>query len=307
MVIRAQEKRYLALRELSPSPPSQVGREQGLRLLLQDCDDGRLYLGLRYQKEEADPHAIGFLAKTLKIQGFTQFVDYFFFQDYLFLLLEYQDLPSLQERLHTEILPLSQRLSLMRSLLELLLMQEIPAFFLAESLDVPRILVHGNGDIFLRYHLPPLGQVEEDYKHKIFQKLGQVMAALFPQELKLQTLPDLERLCYQLNQGQYQGDFHQELSQIYRDYLLVFHTYYPVEEDQLEPQSKPFRLWEQIKVLWKRAMAFCKWGIFLLLLWYLAASIYQAFHQHQYHRNFNDMGTFSVEELVPGPEADPSG
>lgn len=284
MIIRNLEKNYAVIRACEGAGDTE-------QYLCQDAEGKEKleYKIARIPLDKVEGRLVFFLAAQLKRDDFLDLADYFTDDGYLYAVMRLGLGIPVNQKLAEENCSLAERFRIAeRIITSLVLLNPHPYFFQA-AMDAERIRVSSTGDVYFDYDLSEL----QAYSRVVFadgmKGLAKVLKVLFARELELLALPGIARLIYDLEQGEFR-----EFLEIHERFLPVYEEWLGKTDEDLQPETWSFRLWERCKKLFGLAKKLVYVGILLLALAYLVISV-RAFRQEPgVRQNFQKVGTLEI-------------
>ncbi|MFI3227516.1 MAG: hypothetical protein R3Y09_08915 [Clostridia bacterium] len=275
MLIR--DKEYLIVREVSNDDNSS-------QYVLKNSTEEGLFKVLVRKKESFNGNLIKFLTNQMKNKAFTDFVDYMTDYNNLYVFVKYNDCQNLEQKLKQEVCTLSERLSIAKSIIEKIIILDIPAYFAYSSLEMQNILVAKNMDIHFDYDMREIENAHLVKEGQCVVKLAKILQNLFKKELEDEIMPEMQTLIYNMQYG--------EISEVSK----VFERFYRIYTNE-SPLSEESALKEKLIQKFKRFLGglgfLMKFVILAIAIYYLFASI-NAYKTHEFNQNFTQIGTFDT-------------
>lgn len=212
-----------------------------------------------------------FLDEKAKNGEFTDYQECFQEDGYFYAVFRYSLDQSLIDRLLSESLSLTERVEIVRGLLERLLLLNPHPYFAVQALRPEQITVSRSLRVSWNYHLEDVGRFESCTGRDVCQSLLPVLRILLAEEEKKGLYPLLEDYFSRLEQGK--GLSYLEL---YQSFLPVYGELLGEPEGEQTPGTFGFRLWERVKKL----LRFCRKVLAVLIL---GAAVWYVIHSFQDH------------------------
>ncbi|MDO4540787.1 MAG: hypothetical protein Q4B48_06805 [Syntrophomonadaceae bacterium] len=240
MVIQTLERRYHIIQVLETTSTVEIMQ---CRELTEDKNE--LNTLIRLKSPAAMQAVIPLLVEQQSNQAFEDFVECFSQGGDFYLIFRYHPYPPLRRALRGERYMLVERLEIAKSLLSRMTLLNMPACIQLEALRERNLVVDDSLTVHFNYYLTQFPEYAHIDITWVQRALAENIELLFPEELKSQTEPRLNR-------------FHEQLeAQAYRSYIEIYgefdQIYYPMklllEQTPEEPQGFLFRLWAKIKAM----------------------------------------------------------
>ena len=111
--------------------------------------------------------------------------------------------------------------------------------------------------------------------------------------MKQRSIPELYSLVYDLK--------HETIDSyigIYEKFWQIYQIYIEKSQEDLEPYSLSFRIWDRIKDIGRFLKKLVQPALVLLALAYLVASTIGLFAEPGIHENFKSIGTVKIENTT---------
>lgn len=282
MIIQNRNHTYVAVQKLASTEPDQYlcrkmenGSSMGCRIAVLD--------------KKWAPDLVAYLESQILDKRFQDLEEYFTDTKNLYIVTSAKERPSLEERLTGQSASLSERLSIAQNLLESLLLQGFDDFFCCAVLEIGRIGVSAGLEISFQYDLEGITDHEQYHFIHTQAKLKEVFGFLFREEVRQESLPELQEIIAFLNQGRFSS-----LMEVYSRFLPVAVKWIGRDEKELTPANFWFRMWERGKGLGKALLWLGKGALIVAAALYLALSVAEFFRLPEQARIFSEIGTLTI-------------
>ena len=205
--------------------------------------DGKQYLVTAAHAHELDAGTVDFLYKQTANPTFSDLADCFVDRGRMYLAFRMYTGQPLREIMDTELLTLSERLNIMRRILEYAVLQSMSSYFLCRCLDTERIFFTRAAEISFKYQIDDLVNYGSYSMKHVRKALLGVTIELFQEELKKEVAPPIKEFVDAL-QAQDDGT----CLELYRSFSIAAGEVLKIKTTELEtPKTKPFRIWDKLK------------------------------------------------------------
>ncbi len=265
MVIRILDQNYYVQQTL----PSEAGLVQYVCTNVSE-DDGRMYRIVRIPLQDVEPALVEYLTDLYSQGLFRELVQFANEDGCLNVVLDCGKMTALplSERLKGK-LPLKERAMMGEKLLERLILSNIPAFFARGAMDTDHVCFTDAEECSLIFELENLPAFADAKTTEEVSRIGEVLAALFENELKDEKLPELKELLERIRQDELPG-----VMEIYMSYKPLAVHMAELNEETLPAMSLPFRIWEKIKKLFGLLKKLFFIVVILIAVGYLVMSVH---------------------------------
>ncbi len=230
---------------------------------------------------------VSWLSETVNQNVFTDFREYFIYNDCLCIVMKYTQGLSLNAKLATESVPFRERLELARRILEKAVLQDIPDYFLAKCFVPEEIIVSSDLSVSFNY---PLGDVIVDRKQDGRKNIGAVLRMIFAPEIECNVPDELMDFINRLPELT-----SQRLLDLYSEYYLMMSSVQDYDVSSEQPKTIWYSLWEKTK----KVFGFLKKIIIILLILaaigYLIYTIIDPWKNNSSSGHFKTIGTVEIE------------
>lgn len=239
MVIETLETKYTVLRNL-------YGDDHTNRYICQDEKSHRVYLLIRVRERDWIVKTLGFLTDQVNNRDFSDMVSCFFSEESLYIVMRHTEGKSVAEKLVDEECALTERITIGRSILDQLLLQRMPDYFMRDCLVLNSIRLSHSLQVGFSYELTDLVDYEKVSFKDVTRRLAVIWEALFAHELKIKTLSIVEDLIARLKDGEFP-----DLMSVYKVYDEACKKIAGMTNEDLEkPKTWIFRVWDKFKRTW---------------------------------------------------------
>jgi hypothetical protein len=249
------------------------------------------YRVLRLKSKDLTYQLISVFMELKEQSSFTDFYDCFSKDGFLYLVFLHNDYPLLVKKLDNERCELKERLEIGKTLLEHILMLNMPDFILYDALSESGVTVSPALEVQFNYSLTSIRQYQTIGISEVKKRICILFTHLFEYELKKEASGDIE-------------DFITELKELeFKNYFEIFKKYEALYEklstgdliQKIKPHTFLFRLWDRIKGLGKYVKPLVSAAIVLLIAGYLIYSIMNKKVDEATVFNFEQIGTVTID------------
>lgn len=235
---------------------------------------------------------VEFLMKQKENFYFTDFIDCFTGNEFLYIVMKYARGISLEEKLKNESCSRVERLAMGRALLEHILVLKIPDYFLQDALSTDLIVfVHGM-ELAFRYELAFIHEYETFDFARVQEKLYKIFQLLLEEELKKETLAEAMNFCLKLKNAEFETCL-----EVYTAYRQVIKQAEAMSEEDFKlPKTLPFRLWERIKGYLPLIKRMCAIALMMAAIVFLIYTCRKSLQDGREKKSFDSIGTLQIEE-----------
>lgn len=217
----------------------------------------------------------------------------------LWLIFRYYRYPFLYSKAKDD-LRLKERLEASRTMVEQILIQNLPFYLQYEALNPRNIVVSDVPEVHFNFLLSEPDLLDECSLLDVQKRLASCLKALFAPELEKETVPELANFIMELQEKDYTG-----YSEIYRDYRKLYGLMDSVEEAE-QPYSKNIllRIWKGLKGLYNVLKKVLYAAVLLVLVGMIIYIIVKPETTSDHTTQFNRIGTLDIrQENGDGNEA----
>ena len=229
----------------------------------------------------------GWLTDNINKESFTDYIEHFIFEDKFCLVMKYTEGITLNTKLATESFPLRERLELGRRIIERIVLQDMPEYFLSKCLDPDCMVISSDLSISFNY---PVFDIISDRSANGRECIEPILRLLFAKELE-RKVPDLiidffKRL----------PDLSQErMIDLYGEYYSMMMKLEGYDEDSEQPKTFWFKLWEKIKKVFNVLKKVIIAALILASIGYLIYIIIDPAKNNDNNGHFSSIGTLKIE------------
>ncbi|MFR8711401.1 MAG: hypothetical protein ACLVEN_04110 [Anaerotignum lactatifermentans] len=288
MILRNLNKKYVVIQEYMAGNDvcQYICYEMG-------APENVLYSAVCQKLSSMRNEEIGFLTEEMKHENFSDLIDFFIHGEQLVVLFQYPKGVSLKQKISSEECGIQERLEIVKSLLEQILFLNLSDYFFHAAMDIDLIHVSSDGEISFLYDCRHLNDFDDVNFQNGAKSLGEVIAFIFSEEMKQRSIPELYSLVYDLK--------HETIDSyigIYEKFWQIYQIYIEKSQEDLEPYSLSFRIWDRIKDIGRFLKKLVQPALVLLALAYLVVSIIGLFAEPGIHENFKSIGTVKIENTT---------
>ncbi len=253
-----------------------------------DTENGGFCRILCIKNKTLFPEIAGWLAETADPRVFTDYLEYFLFEENLCIVMKYTDGTTLAEKLSMDSMPLAERLELCRRILERAVLLEIPDYFLEKCFDKNNIIVSDDLSVSFNY---PIEDIAEPKEYHPVKKAEELFKTVFAQELERKVPDELI-------------GFMEKMPELYgSDMITLYDRYYSMlsevdikDSEAEEPKSIWFKVWEQIKKFWSKLKIVLMFLLLAAAVGYLVYTIVTSGSSKTASPNFDSIGTVTIDK-----------
>lgn len=231
---------------------------------------------------------MSWLTLTVNTATFTDYIEHFNFDDKLCIVMKHTQGISLRKKLMTESLSLSERLELGRKILERVVLQEIPEYFLAKCFNLDCIIV--NSDLSVNFNYP-IGDIMGDRSKEASDEIEAVLRALFVTELEKKIPNALVEFFDKIDEL-----LDYNIIELYSVYYLMMSKVEAVETEAEEPKSIWYKIWDKTKKVLAVLKNILMITLVVLAVIYLLETINGTKSSTTMTSNFDTIGTVEIEK-----------
>ena len=239
------------------------------------------------------------LEQIRKKGHFEDLLEYFFAEGSLNVVFFKPTDPSLAQKLAQEKLSLLERLTVLKGVLERLLLLDAPPCFLKGTLTAARICVSPSLAVSFDYDCADILQLSEYQSKDVAAAFAGLCRTVFAQELQLKEMPELEAFC---KTAQTTGM--QSYMALYQAFYPVYFQYCDKTEKQLKPDGFQARLHKKLAWLWSKKRTIIGAIVMILAILYLGAAIWARLTPDERQPYFSNIGTRAFEEPADEEQTD---
>ncbi|MFP3153562.1 hypothetical protein LQZ18_03880 [Lachnospiraceae bacterium ZAX-1] len=240
MIIQALDKDYLVIKRGSFD-------ERVERYLCKCSVDSEIYMLILIKDRQLIHDVAEYITAAANSEKFLDLHSCFSSEDGFCVVCRHVMGRSLKNKIRYEYLALEERLAIGRKILEKIILQNLPAYFLCDTLFSETVVVHENLDIGFTYELIDLDHFKEYGMEQAMERIAAIMEELFHEEVGKNMLPPLLEFCHNLN------------THHLRNYMDIFQAYEKTcetiqgmaPEEREIPRTWLFRQWAKIVRLGK--------------------------------------------------------
>ena len=292
MVIKTLDKTYTVIREL-------LGQYSIDRYICREDDSEVLSTVICIRDKDVIKRVVEFLMQQQRNHKFVDFKECFFFEGNLNAAFAYKEGRTVSEFLTDSECPLEQRLSMMRAVLEKLMLLSMPNYFMWDALDRTHVYFTSSLEVFFQFGFWKISDYAKYDFTAVQQQYAKFFELLFSEELMKESIPPLTEFLLDVREAKFA-----DLPELFTAYdRLEKEVLSESEEDRALPKTWPFRLWDKIKgffpVIRRIAMVVLFVAAMLFLIWSLRQTLSQGGQLKQFER----IGTLDIlEEEAPEAE-----
>ncbi len=230
----------------------------------------------------------GWLIEKINPEAFTDYIEQFIFEDKLCIVMKYTEGITLRTKLATESLPLKERLELGRKLLERVILQDIPEYFLAKCFSPDQMMITSDLNVSFNY---PIEDIAQDRSADGRKNIEPVFRMLFARELE-RKVPDLLMKFFR----QLPELTEARMIDLYSEYYALIGQLEKYDENGEQPKTFWFRLWEVLKKVFKVLKKILIIALILASVGYLIYTILNPGKNQNNDGHFSSIGTVEIDK-----------
>ena len=237
-----------------------------------------------------------FLMQQLENRHFTDFIACFAEGGALCLAMAYPEGISLAGRLQEEECSLEERLVIGGNILQKILLQDMPLYFLQDCLSGESICLTPDLEVGFRYELTGISGYDKVKFVHVLGKLQGLFDTLFAKELRQRMIPPLNRFSRSLAAGKYK-----DIMELYRAYTRMQKLVkeIPPEETGM-PDTWGFVLWDRIRKVFEPLKKVLALLLMLCAVLFLMDTVRRQLREDGEKRIFEYIGTLEIQEGTGG-------
>lgn len=284
MVIQTLDKSYIVVKRCDADTKLE-------KYLCRDSAEEGYVVLFRTRDRSFIAKTVEFLTREAASRVFTDFKGYFVSGEYFCIVLAYHDGESLKNRLERENCTLEERLEIGSRILEKIVLLNMPAFFLCDSLKPAQITVSRSLDVEFNYELHDV----ENYRTYEFplakSQFADIMELLFRDELKRRMIPPLTQYYRELEK-----ESMETCMDLYRGYQEMREKIQIMPAEELKkPKTWLFLMWEKLKKIGKPLKHLLAAFLLAAAVFYLMYTVKQAQSAGESQKVFQYIGTLKLE------------
>lgn len=284
MVFETHEKQYTVLRILTED-------EHISRYVCQDESDQSAYLVFKIHEKDWIVKTLSFLTDQVNNRDFSDMVSCFFCEESLFIVMRKAEGTTLEEKLSDEECSMTERIAMGRSILDKLMIQNMPEYFMKDCLNTSAILMSHSLQAGFCYNLNNLYDYGEVVFQDVCNRIADIMNELFKYELKKRILSVMDKFIKDLTYGEFK-----DILSVYKEYDEVCKKIAGMTAEELnEPKTWPFRLWDRFKKIWPGIKRVIALALLVAALVFLAITIKNIGNEGNENKSFSYIGTLTIK------------
>ena len=236
------------------------------------------------------PGLVSWLTETVNRDTFTDYLEHFNFNDTLCIVMKYTQGLTLADKLATESLSVTERAEIGRKILEKIVLQEIPDYFLSKCIDPECIIVSPDLTVNFNYMIDDIiGSRQCD----AMECINKLLRLLFARELERKVPEPVIKFFDKLPELL-------ELSviEIYGEYHEMIGELTDIPDTEEEPQSVWYKIWNNAKKVWSVLKKLIMFALILLAAIYLIMTIDGVKSSSTRKANFDRIGTVTIDKSM---------
>ncbi|MBO4395703.1 MAG: hypothetical protein J5819_05095 [Eubacterium sp.] len=284
MVFETLEKSYTVLRNLRTDESSE-------QYVCRDEENGREYVLTRFRDKDFIVKTLAFLTDQVNNRDFTDMVSCFFCEDCLFVVMRYSQGITMSEQFSTEALPLKERMMIGRRILDQLLLQHMPNYFMREVLNEETICVTKTMEARFLYGLNNLESYKDVKFNAVTERIAALMKRVFEKEIHKKTVKPAEEFIRRLEDGEFT-----DIMSVYRAYDDLMKLIGGFSPKDLEvPKTWIFRAWDKFKRTWPVIRRVLATALLIGSIVFLILTISNNGDQGEEQKVFKTIGTLDIK------------
>ncbi len=233
------------------------------------------------------PELASWLTDNIKREAFTDYREFFIYDDKLCIVMKYTEGTTLSKKLSTESVPLRERLELGRRLLEKIVLQDIPDYFLAGCMTPEQIVVEKDLSISFNYPIEDILTGREQNGRK---NIETVFRLIFDRELQ-RKVPEVLMKFFEKLPVLLSG----RMIDLYSEYYLLMGALEGYNENNDEPKTFWFKLWKKIRKILGILKKIVIFALIALSVWYLIYLIIDPDKNKSSNGHFHSIGLVEIK------------
>lgn len=219
--------------------------------------------------------------------SFTDYRGFFIFNDQFCIVTKYSQGITLGSKLTTESVPLRERLEIGRKILEKIILQDIPDYFLSKCLSPDQIIIDNDLSVSFNY---PVSDMIFDRSADGKNNIVSIFRLIFEHEL-LRKVPDIlidfiTRLP-ELSQN--------SMIDLYSEYYILMNKLENYSDNDELPKTFWFKAWDVIKKIFKVLKVLLVIALIIASVGYLIYTIIDPDKNKNSNGHFPSIGTVTIE------------
>ncbi len=230
------------------------------------------------------------LTDTIDREAFTDYREHFIYDGRLCIAMRYSQGMTLASKLSTESVPFKERLELGRRLLERVVLQDIPDYFLAKCFVPEQITVASDLSVSFNY---PIEDIITDSRQNGRENIVKVLSKLFEHETERKVpdvLMDFLKRLPELTE--------RRMLDVYAEYYILMGKLSNYNENDEQPKTFWFKLWDKIKKLLKILKKILIFALIAASVGYLIYTIIDPHKNDNSNGHFKSIGTVTIQNSV---------
>lgn len=238
------------------------------------------------------PDVIMRLTDAQSIEAFTDYREHFMYDDVLCVVMRYSQGITLQDRIDTEFFTLTEKLELARRVLERMILQEIPDYFLKRCASADSIVADSDMTLHFNYSIEDMEKLPPCTHREAMEQVAELLRNIFARESENYVSAELSSFLAGLDD---MAADECTMIELYGAYYEMMNRVQAGDGKSEGETSIWHKLWEKIKkyahVLWKLLTVL----LLVLAALYLIFTIGDARESGNRHRNFDRIGTVDIK------------
>ncbi|MBP5462944.1 MAG: hypothetical protein J6Y20_12595 [Lachnospiraceae bacterium] len=256
--------------------------------LCRNMRDGGLCGILSIHDKSLFPSIVSWLTDAVDPDAFTDFIEYFMFNDDLCIVMKYTQGLTLEKKLTTEALSLAERLELGRKILERAVLLDIPEYFLDKCFSPNCIMVEPDLTVSFNY---PIEDIMKDRNCSAKANTERVLRLLFTRELQRKVPEVLIRFfdrLPELTEG--------NMIDLYSEYYALCVALEGYDADSEQPRTFSYRLWEVFKKCFRKVKTVLIVLLVMVAFGYLIYTMFDTGKSKVKEPHFDRIGTVKIDK-----------
>ena len=292
MVIETLDKKYEVIRYLDSDKHME-------RYVCRDTEFAEDYFMIRIKEKKWIVSVMDFLMRQLENRDFTDLAACFFAEEHLFIAMRYVEGVTLAEKLSYEDCSLQERLEIGKAILDRLLLQHMPDYFMDDCLNDKQILLSPGMNVSFMYRMDGITDYEKTRFGDVEGRIAKLLELLFAEEIGKKTLPQMEAFIKALKKHAYQ-----DLMSVYEVYDELYKAIPEMDPEELAmPKTRAFRAWERTKKIFRPIKKVVAALLILASIGFLIWSAYDASQTGKPKKIFENIGTLEIRQAADADTA----
>lgn len=251
-------------------------------------ETGKKVVIIRIKNKEWIVESMEFFMHQTENRSFTDFISCFVSEKYLHIVLRYAEGVTLVQKLAKEECSLDERLVIGRGILDKVILQNIPYYFLKDCMKPENIIISPGMDINFQYTIS--AGVEAIKFEEVQTGILQLFERLFWKEIRQGLTPPSD-FCSCLRRGEPQN-----IMEIYTAYDIMCKTIRDSDTEEMQmPRKRLVLSWDWVKGCAGTLQKICAVLLMLLAIVFLIYAVRSLGDDSGTRENFSYIGTLEIK------------